>query len=95
MFIKTILLPFVIAFIATKWIFPKALNIALEKNIVDNPSPDPDPNNPTPPSGTPDAGDPEPEILCAGDAAAQLPQLPGNYGLLQRPALHRYAAGSV
>lgn len=38
MFIKTILLPFVIAFIATKWIFPKALNIALEKNIVDNPN---------------------------------------------------------
>lgn len=38
MFIKTILLPFVIAFIATKWIFPKALNIALAKNIVDNPN---------------------------------------------------------
>lgn len=38
MFIKTILLPFVIAFIATKWIFPKALNIALVKNIVDNPN---------------------------------------------------------
>ncbi len=38
MFVKAILLPFVMAFIATKWIFPKTLNIALEKNIVDNPN---------------------------------------------------------
>ena len=31
------------------------------KNVVDNPSLDPDPSNPVPPSGSPDAGDPQPQ----------------------------------
>lgn len=32
-----ILVPFVVALVASFWVFPKILNIALKKNIVDNP----------------------------------------------------------
>lgn len=32
-----ILVPFVVALVASSWVFPKILNIALKKNIVDNP----------------------------------------------------------
>lgn len=35
--IAELLVPFLVAFLATSWVFPKVLRISLSKNIVDNP----------------------------------------------------------
>ena len=35
--IAELLVPFLVAILATSWVFPKVLKISLSKNIVDNP----------------------------------------------------------
>ena len=44
----SIIIPFLVAFIATLWIHPKVLKIAIMKNLVDNPDARKLQGNPTP-----------------------------------------------
>ncbi|MBR6648143.1 MAG: undecaprenyl/decaprenyl-phosphate alpha-N-acetylglucosaminyl 1-phosphate transferase, partial [Bacteroidaceae bacterium] len=49
--IHNIIVPFLVAFVATLWIHPKVLKIAIMKNLVDNPDARKLQRNPTPVMG--------------------------------------------